>query len=85
MPAPTNTYTWHVCWKGHVYREDRLPAPGTGGCYRQVFSQNVQAWLTCGCAVRQMTDAEEAAYRMGGESAILDLYPGRELIPWPWT
>lgn len=73
----------HICWRGHVMTTQAVPPPGTGGCRTKVFSENVNGWLTCGCAVRPILPEEHAAYLMGGEEAVMDLYPGRKLVRWP--
>lgn len=62
-----------------------VPPPGTGGCPRKVFSNNVNAWMVCGTAVRAMLPEELAVYRLGGEDAVKALHPDRELVQWPWT
>lgn len=74
----------HICWRGHVMTTQAVPPSGTGGCQRQVFSQNVESWLTCGCAVRPMRPEELAAHRIGGEEAVMALYPDRRgMVRWP--
>lgn len=61
-----------------------VPPPGTGGCQRLVFSQNTESWPMCGRAVRPMRPEELAAHSIGGEEAVMALYPDlRGMVRWP--